>query len=116
MDSILYFLFWAAFIFVMLKYGCGSHIMGHGHNKSGHNKDVGTTKTSETLRWTPPEKDVDPVCKKVVRTEKGKPSVHDGNVYYFCSRECREIFEAAPNFYVGPESEHPRAQLEEGYV
>ena len=110
MDSILYFLFWAAFIFVIMRYGFGSHPMGY-------NRGIAAAgKSNEKLRWTPPEKDVDPVCKKVVRTDKSKPSVHDGNVYYFCSRECREIFEAAPNLYVGPESEHPRSQLEEGHV
>ena len=48
-------------------------------------------------------------------TDKAKPSVYAGNVYYFCSRECREVFEAAPNLYVGggdpnhPNLEHSHA-------
>jgi len=101
---------------MMMKYGCGSHLMGHGHKNSGHNKDVGASKSKGSMRWTSPEKDVDPVCNKVVYTEKSKPSVHDGDVYYFCSRECREVFEAAPALYVGPEFEQTRQQTEIGHA
>ncbi len=93
--------------------------MRNGHKNSGHNNDVGASKSNESMRWAPPEKDVDPVCKKVVYTEKSKPSVHDGDVYYFCSRECREIFEAAPDLYIigiGVDSKPPRPHLEEGDV
>jgi YHS domain-containing protein len=53
------------------------------------------------LRWVPPVEDPDPVCGEMVTTDKAKPSVYAGTVYYFCSRECREVFEAAPHFYVG---------------
>jgi YHS domain-containing protein len=49
----------------------------------------------------PPAKDVDPVCGKTVTTERAKPSIYAGNVFYFCSRDCREIFEVASHFYVG---------------
>ena len=55
-----------------------------------------------SLKWVPPAKDVDPVCRKTVSTDEARPSVHGGVVYYFCSSECREIFEAAPEQYVGP--------------
>jgi len=37
--------------------------------------------------------------------------IHDGNVHYFCSRECRDVFETAPDFYVGGrDPNHPRLQ------
>lgn len=49
-------------------------------------------------------------------TDKAKPSVYDGNVYYFCSRECREAFEAAAHLYVGPEAEANRKNLEHSHV
>ena len=54
---------------------------------------------------------MDPVCGALVRTDRAKPSLHDGRIYYFCSRDCREIFEAAPDLYLdgegmrGPEPE-----------
>ncbi len=50
-------------------------------------------------------KKVDVVCDEAVTVDRAKPSVHEGNIYYFCSRECREIFEASPEMYV---REHPR--------
>ena len=68
------------------------------------------------MRWIPPAKDVDPVCGKTVSTHGAKPSVSDGSVYYFCSRECREIFETAPEQYVGPHAKGPQPQLENSHV
>jgi YHS domain-containing protein len=96
MESLLYFAFWAAVIFLMMRFGCGAHIMGHGHGRE--NKDPGQS-GSQRLRWVPPKEDTDPVCQQVIRTENAKPSVYAGSVYYFCSRECREVFEAAPHLY-----------------
>jgi len=96
MDALIYFLLWAGVIFLMMRFGCGAHVMGHGKHDP---KSAGTRHGD--MRWTPPETDTDPVCGKTVRTDQAKPSVHDGMVYYFCSRECRERFEAAPDLYVG---------------
>ncbi len=67
-------------------------------------------------RWVAPAKDVDPVCSKTVSTDKAKPSVFGGNVYYFCSRECREVFEAAPDIYVGGNQSRRTGQLEHSHV
>jgi YHS domain-containing protein len=98
MEALLYFLFWAGFAFLMMRLGCGAHVMGHG--QGGGNAD-GESGRKTDLRWVPPEQDVDPVCSKTVATDKAKPSVFNGYVYYFCSRECREAFEAAPELYIG---------------
>ena len=39
MPTYLYFLLWGAFFFVMMRFGCGAHIMGHGHgHRHGGNK------------------------------------------------------------------------------
>ncbi len=84
----------------MMRFGCGAHIMGHGHGKErGHGKSE--QKGNSEVRWVPPKKDTDPVCNKTVATDNAKPTVYAGNVYYFCSRECREVFEAAPDLYAG---------------
>lgn len=111
MDALIYFLLWAGFIFLMMRFGCGAHIMGHGHGrqqKQGPNPEGGPG----DMRWIPPATDTDPVCGKMVRPDQAKPSVHDGTVYYFCSRECRERFEAAPDLYVGPGARPQAKQLE----
>lgn len=96
MEALVYFALWAGLLFLMMRVGCGAHVMGHGHSRP----DSGPGPRSD-LRWVPPANDTDPVCGKTVATDKARPSVHDGYVYYFCSRECREVFEAAPELYIG---------------
>ncbi len=89
---------WAGFFYLMMRFGCGSHLMGGGH-KPGDAKETPAKGDTSELRWVPEEKDTDPVCKKTVATSTAKPSVYAGKVYYFCSRDCREVFEAAPELY-----------------
>jgi YHS domain-containing protein len=112
LETILPILIWGGLFFLMMRFGCGSHMFGHGHGKkpgqgqshdhAGHAHHAEKSPTrNEELVWTAPEKDVDPVCGKGVVTAEAKSTVHNGWVYYFCSRECREAFEAAPETYVG---------------
>jgi YHS domain-containing protein len=98
METLLYFILWGGLFFLLMRFGCGAHMMGHGHGgHAGEHDKPGPS--NDTLRWTPPPTDIDPVCGKTVRTDGAKSAVHDGTVYYFCSRECRELFEAAPQLY-----------------
>lgn len=100
MGTLLSFLLWAGIIFLVMRLGLGSHLMGQ--ERSRLRNPIGPNRgDSPGLLWVPPAKDVDPVCGKTVTTERAKPSVYAGHVYYFCSRECREVFEAAPDLYVG---------------
>ncbi|MCK9994349.1 MAG: hypothetical protein Dbin4_02869, partial [Alphaproteobacteria bacterium] len=78
--------------FVMMRFGCGSHIMGHGGHRSRHRHD--------THGQIPPEKTTDPVCGMTVETATAKSSAYRGQVSYFCSQTCREKFEAAPETYL----------------
>lgn len=98
MESIVYFLLWAGLIFLMMRVGCGAHVMGHGHRRS--KSEGGGASSSGGLRWEPPEKDKDPVCGMIVETASAKSSVYNGLVYYFCSTDCRDKFEASPSTYV----------------
>ena len=93
MEALVYFLIWAGLIFVMMRFGCGAHILGRGH---GHHS--GNTQPNAG-RVTPPETAIDPVCGRTVRTASAKPSIHDGTAFYFCSSDCREAFEANPARY-----------------
>ena len=36
MSALSYFLIWAVIIFLMMRFGCGAHVMGHGHGKIKH--------------------------------------------------------------------------------
>ena len=115
MEALFYFAIWAGLIFVMMRFGCGAHVMGHGHgNGGGHTS--GDRARRQELRWIAPAKAVDPVCGKNVATHEAKPSVFDGDVYYFCSRECREVFEAAPDIYVRGGPRRGDRQLEHSHV
>ncbi len=117
MEALLYFALWAGIIFLMMRFGCGAHIMGHGH---GHGKAQGrhekTSGQRDEVRWVPPETDQDPVCGKTVHTARAKSTVHDGVVYYFCSRECREVFEANPGLHVGEGAGGKRPKLEHSHA
>jgi YHS domain-containing protein len=97
LQNILYFAIWAGFIFLMMRYGCGAHIMGHGHHQDARGSD---DYGSGNVRWIPPDRAVDPVCGMTVQTVGAKSAVHDGHVYYFCSQDCREKFEGTPASYV----------------
>lgn len=86
LQNVLYFLMWAGLFVVMMRFGCGSHIMGHGHG-------------SEDGSPIAPGTDVDPVCRMTVQTASAKTSAYQGRIYHFCSQNCREKFEAAPATY-----------------
>ena len=95
MESLLYFLFWAVIFYLMMNKGCGAHVRNRRPDGKQQHKQA-----NGELYWEPPVKDVDPVCRKTIFTEEAKSSVYHGQVYYFCSRECREVFEAAPGIYL----------------
>ena len=114
MEALVYFAIWAGLIFLMMRLGCGAHLMGQGHGNA-QTQNESESASGPELRWVPPKTDTDPVCGKTLSTDKAKPSVHAGSVYYFCSRECREVFEAAPDQYVGI-SETSRKELEHSHA
>lgn len=99
LGNILYFLLLAALFFVMMRFGCGAHIMGHGRHGTSSS---GQRAEGDNLRWIAPDRAVDPVCGMTMQTAGAKSAVHDGHVYYFCSQECRQKFETSPNSYVKP--------------
>ena len=114
MEALLNFALWAGLIFFMMRLCGGSHVLGHGHGRAGD--PSAAPASNEELRWVPPKKDVDPVCRETIETRSAKPSVYRGKVYYFCSRECREAFEAAPDIYAGDGRHANPQRLEKSHV
>jgi len=117
METVFYFLIWAVMIFLMMRMGCGKHVMGQDRARSSKSQpgNAGQDTDKDSLYWEPPAKDVDPVCGKTILTSQAKPSVYAGSVYYLCSHPCREAFEAAPDIYA---SDHPHpspAKVEHHY-
>jgi YHS domain-containing protein len=103
MNALLYFALWAGLIFLMMRFGCGAHVMGHGHAEHEDHRDA-SRGAGGPVRWTPPETDIDPVCRMSVRTDGAKSSIYRGTIYYFCSAEHRDAFEADPERYTGPQA------------
>lgn len=114
MESVLYFILWAGVFFVLMRFGCGAHVMGHGHGRHGQGDD-GAPRNSEQVGRVAPATDVDPVCGKTVDTGSAKSAVHQGAVYYFCSSDCRERFEASPERYLGSRPEQPSREMNHGH-
>jgi YHS domain-containing protein len=97
LEAFLYFLLWAAVTVLALRLGLGRGGRQERHVQAGGSVSAPDRSAETRLRWIPPETAVDPVCGRTVRPARARPSVQDGEVYYFCSRECREEFEANPD-------------------
>jgi YHS domain-containing protein len=95
-QDILYYLFWASLFVVMMRFGCGAHVMGHGHHQ-----DASASDHSQEIRVpsTIPDRVIDPVCGMNVQTSAAKTAPYLGHIYYFCSQKCRERFESAPESF-----------------
>ncbi len=92
MDGLLSLLLFGVLFFVMMRFGCGAHIMHGGHGSHGHGPG-GTNSLG-------PGKD--PVCGMDVAADKGYSLNWAGSTYRFCSRHCLDKFEAAPATFAAP--------------
>lgn len=112
MQSLIYFLLVAGLFIFMMRFGCGAHVMGHGHRHGRHDHGGGDAESGGP--GTTPRQAKDPVCGMTVETAAAKSTFHGGVAYYFCSTSCRDKFEASPKSYIQPlsatnqrtESEH----------
>jgi YHS domain-containing protein len=107
MQTLGYFLIWGAFIFLMMRFGCGAHVMGHGHGHHHNNENPGALPSAGVAGWRPTAKDIDPVCGMTIDTAGSKSAVQNGHVYYFCSEDCRGKFEASPTSYTSGAASSP---------
>ena len=80
-------LMFAGFFYLMMRFGCGAHMIhGHGgHAGQGHGTPEGSTK--------------DPVCGMDVPPGAGYSEMHQGRQYRFCSRKCLDQFDSEPQRY-----------------
>ncbi len=92
MDGLLWLLLFGVLFFVMMRFGCGAHIMHGGHGAHG----AGAGRAGSQA----PGKD--PVCGMEVAADKGYSSSWGGATYRFCSRNCLDKFEAAPATFAAP--------------
>jgi YHS domain-containing protein len=83
-------LFGAA-LFLMLRFGCGRHMMSHAHAGAHGGGGAPPLSTNE---------DVDPVCGMTVDKASAISATFQGKTHHFCSDSCRKKFEASPAAYV----------------
>ena len=88
MDGLLSFLLFAGFFYLMMRYGCGAHMI-HGHSH-------GSSQTSNFI---------DPVCGMEVKADQGYGKVHEAVPYRFCSRSCLDKFDRSPEQYLNHSDE-----------
>ena len=81
-------LFWAIIFFVIMRFGCGAHMI-HGHGKHGDSHGSADQ-----------NKHIDPVCDMEVEVDKGYGKMYEGSLYRFCSRNCLDKFDSNPVRYL----------------
>ena len=92
MEGLLWLLGFGVLFFLMMRYGCGAHIAHGGHGPhAGHDGHGGHASAAGGAK--------DPVCGMSVRANQGYSKAWSGQTYRFCSRNCLDQFEAAPERY-----------------
>ena len=87
MEGLFSLLLFSVVFYLMMRFGCGAHMLHGGHDQHGHdNKST--------------DKQIDPVCGMKLEAEQGYGKMHDGKLYRFCSRDCLDKFESDPNKYI----------------
>ena len=93
MDGLLSFLLFAAFFYLMMRFGCGAHMVHGGHGGHGGHANHGGGSAR------------DPACGMEVAPGEGYSKMHEGREYRFCTRNCLDKFEAAPQQYLSQKGE-----------
>jgi YHS domain-containing protein len=89
MEGALSLLLFAGVFYLMMRFGCGAHMVhGHGgHEGRQHGSSVAGSA-------------VDLVCGMAVVADQGYTKMHHGRQHHFCSRACLDKFEAHPERYL----------------
>ena len=88
MEGLLGLLVCGVLFFLMMRFGCGAHMM---HGRGGGNGGGGAEAGGK-----------DPVCGMQVGADRGYSMMHAGTRHWFCSKTCLDKFEAEPAKYATP--------------
>lgn len=99
MNGFVSLLLFASFFYLMMRFGCGAHMVHGNHGDHGGPKGHG----SETDQGMGGSIAKDPVCGMEVSTSQGYAKVHLGREYRFCSKEHLDQFDANPPRYISKE-------------
>ncbi len=84
MEGLFSLLLIAGVFYLMMRFGCGAHMVHGGHGGHGGSD----------------AKHIDPVCGMNVDPEQGYGKMYQRQLYRFCSRNCLDKFEAEPDKFV----------------
>lgn len=87
MEGLIWLLAFGAIFYLMMRFGCGAHMV-HGHGPGGAHEGHGGEGGGK-----------DPVCGMQVGADSGYTKMHAGTRYAFCSKGCLDKFEADPGKY-----------------
>jgi YHS domain-containing protein len=83
-------LIFAGLFYLMMRFGCGAHMVHGGHGKHGEHDGHGGSDVTH----------VDPVCGTEVDPQEGYGKMYQRELYRFCSRNCLDKFEAEPDKFL----------------
>ncbi len=94
MSGLVTLLLFAGFFYLMMRFGCGAHMVhGHGGHEDHGDHDTGAGHDMSGMKVK------DPVCGMEVEPGQGYTEIHEGREYRFCSRKCLDQFDAEPQRY-----------------
>ncbi|MRR15008.1 MAG: efflux RND transporter periplasmic adaptor subunit [Deltaproteobacteria bacterium] len=83
------------------------HPEKHDHANAGKRTGV---RSPERHARVPAAVEIDPVCGMRVKPETAlkarRESLHQGKIYYFCSDQCKQLFESNPESFLTPAGKH----------
>lgn len=99
MNGLVSLLLFGVFFYLMMRFGCGAHMVhgdhgGDGGNggHAGHGSGTGQGMGGSAAK--------DPVCGMEVQPGQGYTKMYEGREYRICSRKCLDQFEADPARYI----------------
>ncbi len=92
MSGLLSLLLFGAVFYLIMRFGCGAHMVHGGHGgHAGHGAGAAEGMDSRGAK--------DPVCGMQVQPGEGYGKMYQGHQYRLCSRRCLDQFEAEPQRY-----------------
>ncbi|MEQ8289030.1 MAG: YHS domain-containing protein [Gammaproteobacteria bacterium] len=88
MEGLGSFLLFALFFYLMMRFGCGAHMV-HGSHTHSHSQP----------------NHADPVCGMHVEPDKGYGKIYESQLYRFCSKNCLDKFDDNPEQYLNLKEE-----------
>lgn len=94
MSGWLWLLLFATFFYLMMRFGCGAHMVHGGHDNHGGGPE------GHAGHGIPSGPANDPVCGMSVDPSQGYSKMYQGREYRFCSRKCLDKFDADPQQFL----------------